>query len=272
MSGEGPRSNLALPRIASLAVAAASVSFALLLPAAAVQGATSEKKNSCEECHSNPDFLVTNKNLYDYYQEWSRSIHAQEGVDCDDCHGGNPNSMDKKVAHGEGVKGSDPSSGVYYKNIPSTCGTCHEEIYEGFISSNHYKHLVKKKNEDQGPTCVTCHGAIDSEILNVTTVRTACARCHNEKTENHPENPAKAEEILNRFLSIHRFYRYIAIRAKPEEAQEFFEFIDPRMQQLSVTWHTFDLDKIDKGTAEVLMMLKMKRDEIRGRRAAAKEK
>jgi hypothetical protein len=34
-----------------------------------------------------------------------------------------------------------------------------------------------------------------------------------------------------------------------------------------VTWHTFDLDAIDKGTAEVLTLLKAKRDELRKRRA-----
>jgi hypothetical protein len=228
------------------------------------------RTNSCEACHGDPDFLVTNKKLYDYYQEWSGSIHDQEEVTCDDCHGGNAGAAAKQAAHADGVGASDPASGIYFRNVPDTCGACHEEILAGFSESNHYEHVEKKKGEDQGPTCVTCHGAIDSEVLDVNTVTAACARCHNEKSGNHPEHPERAHQILNRFLSIQRFYRYITIRAEPDEAKAFFGKIDPKMKQLSVTWHTFDLEEIDKKTAEVLDSMKTKRDEIRSRRKNTK--
>jgi len=168
------------------AVAMLSLALALLVPAG--PAAASEKENSCKDCHRNPDFLVTNKLLYDYYQEWSRSVHAANGMSCDDCHGGNSEATEKDEAHGEGVRASDPTSGVYYKNIPDTCGSCHEAILEGFVTSNHFEHVEKRKNDEQGPTCVTCHGAIDSEVLNVNTVADACARCHNPETDNHPDH------------------------------------------------------------------------------------
>jgi nitrate/TMAO reductase-like tetraheme cytochrome c subunit len=247
-----------------------AASLALLLVfAGSPNRAGAETADSCVDCHSNADFLVTNKQLYDYFQEWRGSVHAQDGMSCDDCHGGNDEAADKEGAHGDGVRSSDPASGIYYRNIPDTCGTCHEEILEGFLTSNHFKHVEKKKqNDEQGPTCVTCHGAIDSEVLNVNTVADACARCHNAETDNHPDHPEKAKAILNRFLSIHRFYRYITIRAEPVEAKQFFEGINPRLERLSVTWHTFDLEKIDQGTTELLTLLKAKRDEIRSRRAA----
>ena len=83
-------------------------------------------------------------------------------------------------------------------------------------------------------------------------------------------DPEKAREILNRFLSIQRFYRYIAIRATPDEAQKFFTEMDVRMGHLALTWHGFDLEKIDAETAEVLTTLKAKRDEIRQRRKKSK--
>jgi hypothetical protein len=250
----------------------AAVLFLALGSLAPPGSAAAEAKNQCEECHSNPDFLVQNRQLYDYYQEWSVSIHRQEDVSCEDCHGGNSETSNKDKAHGDGVSASDPSSGIYYKNVPDTCGTCHEEILEGFRTSDHFEQVAAKKDEQQGPTCITCHGSIDSEILNVNTVSDACARCHNAESDNHPDNPEKARAILHRFLSIHRFYRYIAIRAEPDEARAFFEKIDPRMTQLSVTWHTFDLDEIDAGTADMLTEMKAKRDEIRTRRAEAKAK
>jgi hypothetical protein len=252
--------------VSSTPLLALFLSLVLLVSPGRAAGA--DEASSCEDCHSDADFLVTNKQLYDYYQEWTASIHKQEEVSCDDCHGGNAEASGKVEAHGDGVRASDPASGVYYKNIPDMCGGCHEEILEGFRSSDHFEHVEKKKkNDDQGPTCVACHGSINSEILNVNSVAAACERCHNQERDNHPENPEKARDILNRFLSIHRFYRYITVRAEPAEAKAFFGELDPRIQQLSVTWHTFDLDAIDKGTAEVLTLLKAKRDELRKRRA-----
>jgi hypothetical protein len=254
---------LAVLPLPLLALFAALVSFGQ-------PGYAAAEANSCEDCHSNPDFLVQNKQLFDYYRQWESSIHWQEGVTCEDCHGGNAEASDKDKAHGDGVKASDPASGIYYKNIPDTCGACHEEILEGFRKSNHFEHLDTKKDEPQGPTCVTCHGAINSEILNVNSVTEACARCHNAERKNHPDHPEKARAILNRFLSIHRFYRYIAIRAEPEEARAFFQAVDALTKKLVITWHTFDLEKIDQGTTEVLALLKAKRDQIRIRRQKAK--
>lgn len=242
--------------------------LAAALAVGSVGGARSEEtSNTCDRCHADPDFLVTNKKLYDYYQEWSVSIHKREGVECDDCHGGDSRATDAKRAHGDGVGLTDPASGIYYKNVADTCGTCHDEILSGFVESDHFAHVEKKGDEAQGPTCVTCHGAINSEVLNVNNVSASCARCHNEETDNHPENPAKARAVLNRFLSIQRFYRYIALRAEPEEARKFFKEIDPSVHQLAVTWHTFDLEKIERETGVLLAALNAKRDELRHRDA-----
>jgi hypothetical protein len=241
---------------------------ALLLGLGAVGDARAAEDDSCEGCHDDPEFLVTNKQLYDYYQEWEGSIHDQEEVGCDDCHGGDPSAADKQKAHGAGVGGSDPNSGVHYKSIVETCGTCHEDVLEGFHESEHFGHVEKKKKDDkQGPTCVTCHGGINTGVLNVNTVEDVCSRCHNQKTDNNPEVPENARHLLNRFLSIHRFYRYITKNADPEDASAFFRDLDPRLHDLTVTWHTFDLDAVEEGTGEVLKTLKAKREEIRTKRS-----
>jgi nitrate/TMAO reductase-like tetraheme cytochrome c subunit len=225
---------------------------------------TADAPNFCVECHSNPDFLVTAKKLYDYFQEWEVSVHRQEDVSCEDCHGGNSEVRDKKRAHGTEVSGGlTVGSAVSFENIPSTCGGCHGDIYEGFRQSNHFAHLRKKKQEKQGPNCVTCHGSINATVLNVNTVQEACQRCHNEETGNHPELPAKASELLDRFLSIHRYYRYIGIRGDPVDTQAFFAVMDQRLRDLSVLWHTFDLPTIDKETRFILDLLKAKRAEVR---------
>jgi hypothetical protein len=228
------------------------------------EGAAAGTRDSCVDCHSNPDFFVTAKKLYDYYQDWDVSIHRQEDVSCEDCHGGNSSARDKKGAHGTEVSGGlGAGSPVSFENIPSTCGGCHDDIYEGFRKSNHFAHLVDKKQEQQGPNCVTCHGSINATVLNVNTVKKTCLRCHNEETKNHPEIPDEASETLNLFLSIQRYYRYIGIRGEPVDTQTFFAVMDKRVRDLSVLWHTFDLPKIDTETRLVLGQLKAKRAEVR---------
>jgi len=224
--------------------------------------AAAEVEDSCVDCHSNPNFYVTNKKLYDYFQRWEQSLHQQEGVTCVDCHGGNPKVPDKKGAHGAHLSESDLASAVNFRNIPRTCGECHEEVFRGFRESEHFQKVAAEKQEDQGPTCVSCHGSIDVAVLNVVTVEETCTRCHNEKTDNHPENPREARGLLNRLLSIQRYYRYITVRGDPLETKEFFEKVDGQLRDLSVTWHTFDLAEIEKKTEIVLGSLREKREKV----------
>ena len=224
--------------------------------------AEAEVEDSCVECHSATSFLVTNKKLYDYFQRWSSSVHSQEGVTCVDCHGGNPQDSDEKKAHGGDLDAADAQSAVNFRNIPKTCGGCHSDIYEGFRESTHFEHVVSASQEDQGPTCVTCHGSLNVAVLNVNTVEETCRQCHNEKTENSPENPQQARTLLNRFLSIHRYYRYITVRSDPAKTKPFFDEVDAQIHALSVTWHTFDLDEIQEKTEAVLLTLRGKRKEI----------
>lgn len=221
-----------------------------------------ESKDSCVECHSDPSFLVTNKKLYDYFQRWTSSLHAQEEVTCVDCHGGNPEISDKEGAHGGNLAGSKQESAVNFRNIPRTCGGCHEDMLEGFRGSVHFEHLLDEDKEQQGPTCVTCHGSVSVAVLDVNTVEEACSKCHNEATDNHPDSPRRARDLLNRFLSIHRYYRYINIRGDAVATRPFFQRVDAQLRDLSVAWHTFDLEKIEEKTNAVLEALRTKRQEI----------
>jgi len=218
-----------------------------------------DDQDSCVACHSDPSFLVTNKKLYNYFQRWTSSLHAQEEVTCVDCHGGNPEVRDKTGAHGGDLAGSKKDSAVNFRNIPGTCGDCHEDILEGFRGSAHFKHLATEEKKEQGPNCVTCHGSINVAILDVNTVEEVCSQCHNEASDNHPENPRKARDLLNRFLAIHRYYRYINVRGDAIETRPFFEMVDTQLRDLSVTWHTFEIEKIEEKTQAVFEALRMKR-------------
>lgn len=255
------------PRIAPRRwLGAALLAALVLLAAAAAQGAEpakTEAKNSCVDCHSDSRFLVQNKKLYDYFQGWKLSVHAANDVTCSDCHGGDPKAADKKSAHSGAAMGSAArSSAINYQNIPATCARCHKEVYKRFKLSAHYEHLKDTGDGEQGPNCVTCHGSVNTTVLNVTTVRQTCAQCHNDKTGNSPEIPAKAEEVLNNFLSINRYYRFIALRSTPEEGKAFFQFVDPVIKQLNADWHTFDIDAIDQKTHDLVQFMKVRRNDL----------
>jgi len=177
MQGSGTRLRSLIASVLPL-LAVGLVAWALLILDAGVGSAEESAEDSCVECHGDPDFLFTNKKLHDYFQIWKDSTHAQEGVSCSDCHGGNSDASGKKAAHLDDVGGEESAgSAVNFRNIPDTCGTCHEEIYEGFRESDHFDHLVRKKQEKQGPNCVTCHGSLNVVVLNVSTVGEACSRC-----------------------------------------------------------------------------------------------
>jgi len=199
--------------------------------------------NSCISCHSNSDFLVKNKKLYDYYQNWLRSAHFREGVECQDCHGGNPKTDNKKEAHGTKViKGADdPKSSINPKNIPNTCKRCHEEIYDAYQTSKHFKKLQEK---GEGPNCVTCHGSLNVTVLKVNTIKATCEKCHNKEKDNSPEIPGKAETLLEKYLIDRRLYRWVAAHDTSTSKESTKNDLGRRIDRLAELWHTFDLDEI----------------------------
>ncbi|HKI97102.1 MAG TPA: ammonia-forming cytochrome c nitrite reductase subunit c552 [bacterium] len=225
--------------------------------------AMNKAKSTCVDCHSDPKFLVQNKKLYDYYQAYKDSIHAQSGVTCSDCHGGNPKAATEAAAHGtEALSSANKASPINYRNIPATCAKCHKKIYQMYRQSAHFEHLKAAAPDEQGPNCVTCHGSLNVSVLTVNNVRTTCQQCHNEKTGNNPDIPAHAQAVLNNFLSIDRYYRFIARHSKPEDAKPFFDVVDPVIKQLTAEWHTFDIDSIDEKTHDLVQFMKVRRNDL----------
>ena len=225
--------------------------------------AAAKVRNTCVDCHSDARFLVQNKKLYEYFQGWQTSVHAVQGVTCVDCHGGNPRATGKTEGHaGAALKSSERGSATNYQNIPDTCARCHKEIFSRFQLSEHFAHLKPNKDNEQGPNCVTCHGSVNTTVLNVITVRRTCEQCHNEKSGIFPGIPDQAETVLNNFLSISRYYRFIAVRSSPEDSKAFFTQVDPIVKRLNADWHTFDIDRIEKETKELVEFLKLRRNAL----------
>jgi hypothetical protein len=217
--------------------------------------------NSCVQCHSKPAFRVTDKKLYKYFRDWELSIHAQEGVTCFECHGGNPNSPDKKKAHGKDIQ--QLLIPVKYDRISVTCGKCHEENAENYKKSKHYRILTEKGPSHPTPTCVTCHGSINTSIPKHDDIANICASCHNAVTENNPENPEIASYLIERLSFINYYSRFLISTGVLEGNPQVSTTIDEEFSELSQIWHTLELDRIEEKTLQIRAMLMKKRKELR---------
>jgi len=210
-----------------------------LLPASGVKG----DENSCVSCHSK---LPTDTFVGSNFLDWKNSIHEEYGVTCDNCHGGSPKAKEREVAHKGVYKSGDPRSTVYYRNVPATCGGCHEEVYLEFIQSNHYRKLEKTGS---GPTCGTCHGSRATWIITPQNLKTICTNCHNERTGTMLHAPDEARTLLlalNQSASLHDLLGRMAGEGEKGNAQDRLKAADSKVDRARIVWHSFDLEAVSQ--------------------------
>src|SRR5512142_1928426 len=145
-------------------------------------------QSSCVDCHSAMD-----GNLKITAEQYATDIHAQKGLTCANCHGGDATLADMDaMSKAKGFKGH-----IDRKNVPQLCATCHADgsYMRGFNPSlrtdqlAQYKTSVHGKKLATGDThvavCVDCHGvhgirpASDAQSsVHPLNVATTCKRCH----------------------------------------------------------------------------------------------
>jgi predicted CXXCH cytochrome family protein len=180
--------------VTTKALAIAAVAFLCLLGAVASFAAASPSpfsKTSCTECHS---ALPPPSGISD--EQWAADIHAQKGLTCASCHGGDPspanseNAMSKKA----GFRGKPKRS-----EIPALCARCHSDAayvrqYNPSLRTDQlaqYQTSVHGKRLAKGDTkvavCIDCHGvhgirpAKDTRsTVNPLNVAATCSRCHSD--------------------------------------------------------------------------------------------
>lgn len=136
----------------------------LLLLIVSVPCAAQAKENGCVQCHES----MTGR-LGDPPVLWKKSIHAENGVFCNNCHGGDPDDPPNSMSPSRGFLGVPQE-----KDIPAFCGKCHVGILEDYLKSPHGKALG-----NGGPTCVTCHSnhLVVKASLDIISVKN-CTTCH----------------------------------------------------------------------------------------------
>jgi len=98
----------------------------------------------CVQCHA-----ALNGQLSQPVRLWQDSIHAEHGITCNACHGGDPMDSANAMSPARGYRGVPLPT-----TIPTICGGCHMGVVKYYMNSAHGRALGRG-----GPTCVTCHGS-----------------------------------------------------------------------------------------------------------------
>ncbi len=156
---------------------------------------------SCFMCHSEEGLWEgEKKRLYISKESLSEDVHFKNGVNCHDCHGGDPTSFDVPEAHSTVV--AEGQSKVLPFRSPLTkvwdaCGNCHQHQKKGVLEGVHSK--AAKRDGKEGPlSCADCHGQKAHGLLPVSDLRSPvraanqvalCGGCH-EKHRSEYERSA----------------------------------------------------------------------------------
>ncbi len=163
-------------------VGLASVLFLVVLPSA-----RADTPNTCLDCHSALDApLNVSADAY------AANIHAQKGLTCASCHGGDPTSTDNAMSPKAGFKGK-----ITRQQVPELCGKCHSDAaymrqYNPSLRTDQlaqYHTSVHGKKLAAGDTkvavCTDCHSvheirpASDTRSsVNPLNIAGTCGHCH----------------------------------------------------------------------------------------------
>ncbi len=159
-----------------------------------------EQKSACVACHT---FL--GGDLAKPVLEWTGSIHQQNSITCDLCHGGN---ADIDVGNVQDLGGQfaakmadamSPARGFIGKpagkKLFGVCSRCHYQSVARYEKSIMGRAYLEAKG---GPSCVTCHHAHRNQMPEVPRV---CESCHKDTTGFEQIDPMDVTESTVKTLS-----------------------------------------------------------------------
>lgn len=154
-------------------------------------------RGTCHQCH-----LSLEGALRAAAEAFDRDVHAQRGLGCVACHGGDATSEDAEVA-------MDPARGFVGRfalaDVPRVCGRCHSDVrlvrrfapnlptdqLAEYVTSHHHDALAA--GDTRAAVCTSCHGthgirpaADPGSPVHPTNVVATCARCHARPDEEDP--------------------------------------------------------------------------------------
>ena len=141
-----------------------------------------EDPSPCVTCHSS-----LGGELAHPVTKWKGSVHDQNGIACDDCHGGNAAVELGNLENLSGKEFAEKQAAAMSKSdgfvgIPSgremfdMCGQCHDDSVARYAGSIMGRAFLDGKG---GPSCVACHNAHDNIMPEVPK---SCESCHKDTT------------------------------------------------------------------------------------------
>ncbi len=159
------------------------------------------KPSACVQCHEFMDAELGRP-----VKEWRGSIHQQNGITCELCHGGNPDVDVQNIKHFTGQEFGEKKSQAMSvsrdftgkplgRKLFAMCGQCHGPSVERYTKSIMGKSFLENKG---GPSCVTCHQAHHNSMPEVPKV---CKSCHKNTTGFNQIDPMDVTESTVSALS-----------------------------------------------------------------------
>ncbi len=181
--------------------------------------AWAQAPNTCVDCHSllDPPQKVT-------AEQFAADIHAQKGLTCASCHGGDPTKdSDQAMSKAAGFRGH-----IRRSQIPQLCAGCHSNAayMHKFNPSLRTDQLAQYKTsvhgqrlaqgDEQVAVCTDCHSlhgilpAGDSRSsVHPLNVATTCSRCHADAARMKPYS-IPTDQFAGYSVSVH--HEALAVR------------------------------------------------------------
>ncbi len=159
---------------------------------ASVSAQTLPEGNSCIDCHRG----LGDPRVTPPAERFAQDVHLAKGILCQDCHGGDPTSLDPQQAMSSAKRFIGKPT---HQAIPQLCGKCHsnaaymkkfnptirvDQVQE-YYTSVHGKRL--REGDQKVATCISCHSVHNIRAIKdqqawtypVKVVDT-CGRCHGD--------------------------------------------------------------------------------------------
>jgi hypothetical protein len=171
-----------------------------------------QAQSSCLDCHSalDPPKKVT-------AEQFAQDIHAQKGLTCASCHGGDPTKDDDQaMSKAAGFRGH-----IKRSQVPELCASCHADAaymhkYNPSLRTDQlaqYKTSVHgqrlAKGDEQVAVCTDCHsvhGILPSgdsrSPVHPLNVAATCSRCHSDAARMKPYS-IPTDQFAGYSVSVH---------------------------------------------------------------------
>lgn len=185
----------------------------------------------CIQCHSGQEGRLAAP-----VKQWRTSVHAANGISCNDCHGGDPTDFAMAMDPSRGFRGAPA-----YNDVPAFCGRCHIGVRQDYEISAHGKALGRG-----GPQCVVCHSnhAVKPASIDLINEK-SCTRCHSyERAARIKAAISQTEGTLQRLEGQIEELHRLGIDTKKIAGKLFASRNDFRR-----LFHTVDVAKVEAETA-----------------------